>query len=42
MEFHPHEYQKIVMRHIESHDGSGVFLGMGLGKTSIVLAVIMD
>ena len=41
MEFHPHEYQKIVMRHIESHDGSGVFLGMGLGKTSIVLAVIM-
>lgn len=41
MEFHPHEYQKIVMRHIESHAGSGVFLGMGLGKTSIVLAVIM-
>lgn len=41
MEFHPHEYQKIVMRHIESHEGSGVFLGMGLGKTSIVLATIM-
>ena len=41
MQYHPHEYQKAVMRHIESREGSGVFLGMGLGKTSIVLAAIM-
>ena len=42
MQFSPHEYQKYVIRHIVDHPGCGIFLGMGLGKTSITLAAIRE
>ena len=42
MQFSPHEYQKQVIRHIVEHPGCGIFLGMGLGKTSITLAAVRE
>ena len=42
MQFSPHEYQKYVIRHIVEHPGCGIFLGMGLGKTSITLAAVQE
>lgn len=40
--FVPHAYQKAVAEHIVNHPGTGVFLGMGLGKTSIALMAILE
>lgn len=37
-----HEYQRQVVRHIIDHPGCGIFLGMGLGKTSITLAAVQE
>lgn len=37
-----HEYQRQVVRHIIGHPGCGIFLGMGLGKTSITLAAVQE
>lgn len=42
MHFIPHEYQRQVIRHIVEHPGAGIFLGMGLGKTSITLAAVLE
>lgn len=42
MQFSPHEYQRQVIRHIVGHHGCGIFLGMGLGKTSITLAAVRE
>lgn len=42
MQWIPHEYQKFVVQHIVEHPGCGIFLGMGLGKTSITLAAIRE
>lgn len=42
MQFSPHEYQRQVIRHIVGHRGCGIFLGMGLGKTSITLAAVRE
>lgn len=36
-----HPYQKNVVEHIMKNSGAGIFLDMGLGKTSIALAAIM-
>lgn len=41
MQFKPHEYQKTVIDHILKHKASGVFLGMGLGKTALTLFAIL-
>lgn len=41
MEFIPHPYQKKVIDHIVEHPRTGVFLGMGLGKTAICLSAIL-
>ena len=42
MRFIPHDYQKAVAKHIVQYPGTGVFLGMGLGKTSIALMAILE
>ena len=42
MRFTAHEYQRQVIRHIIRHKGCGIFLGMGLGKTSITLAAVQE
>ena len=42
MQFRAHEYQRQVVRHIIDHPGCGIFLGMGLGKTSITLAAVRE
>ena len=42
MQFIPHDYQKAVAKHIVQYPGTGVFLGMGLGKTSIALMAILE
>lgn len=42
MQFVPHDYQKAVAKHIVQYPGTGVFLGMGLGKTSIALMAILE
>lgn len=42
MRFSPHEYQRRVIDHIIRHEGCGIFLGMGLGKTSITLSAIQE
>lgn len=41
MKFVPHSYQKAVIDHVCNHPATGVFLGMGLGKTSLTLAVLV-
>lgn len=41
MEFIPHKYQSEVVDHIVNHPATGVFLGMGLGKTAICLMAIL-
>lgn len=40
MKYVPHEYQKAVINHILNNTGTGVFLDMGLGKTSTALSAI--
>lgn len=42
LQFIPHDYQKAVAKHIVQYPGTGVFLGMGLGKTSIALMAILE
>lgn len=42
MQFLPHDYQKFVIRHIVENPGCGIFLDMGLGKTSITLAAVQE
>ncbi|MBS4019585.1 MAG: DEAD/DEAH box helicase [Dechloromonas sp.] len=39
-EFKPHEYQKLIIDHILTHDRCAVWAGMGLGKTSSTLTAI--
>ena len=39
-EFIPHSYQKEAINHIVSNKHAGLFLGTGLGKTSILLSAI--
>lgn len=34
MKYVPHKYQEAVIEHILKNQGTGVYLGMGLGKTS--------
>ena len=41
MKFVPHSYQKAVIDHVCNHPATGVFLGMGLGQTSLTLAVLV-
>lgn len=40
MFYKPHNYQKHSKQHIIDNNGAGLFLGMGLGKTSIVLDAV--
>ena len=40
MIYNPHPYQKFAEEFILDHDGAGVFLDMGLGKTVITLTAI--
>lgn len=40
MLYMPHNYQRHAKQHIIDNPGAGLFLGMGLGKTSIVLDTI--
>lgn len=40
MKYVPHMYQEAVIDHILKNQGTGVYLGMGLGKTSTTLSAI--
>lgn len=40
MQYKPHNYQLAAINHIDNTPNSGVFLGLGLGKTSITLTVM--
>jgi SNF2 family DNA or RNA helicase len=40
IEFKPHKYQELALKHILEHDKSGLFLDMGLGKTVVTLTAI--
>lgn len=42
MKYIPHKYQEAVIEHILKNAGIGVFLGMGLGKTSTTLSAIFQ
>lgn len=42
MRYEPHDYQEYASRYIEEHPIAGVFLDMGLGKTSITLTAVAD
>lgn len=42
MEFKPHEYQKYCIGFVKVHPFCALFLDMGLGKTAIVLAALID
>lgn len=42
MKYVPHKYQEAVIEHILKNQGTGVFLGMGLGKTSTTLSAIFQ
>lgn len=42
MKYEPHDYQKYASIYIEEHPIAGVFLDMGLGKTSITLTAVAD
>lgn len=42
MKYQPHDYQKECINFMHSRDNSGLYLDMGLGKTSIVLQAILD
>jgi len=42
MEFKPHEYQKYCIGFVKAHPFCALFLDMGLGKTAIVLAALID
>lgn len=39
--FRPHKYQEICIDHVLDNDSSGLFLDMGLGKSSITLSSIV-
>lgn len=41
MRYSPHEYQEYAIRFIEENPVAGIFLDMGMGKTSIVLTAIL-
>jgi len=40
MKFKPHQYQNNIVDHILSHESSGIFADMGLGKTASVLLAL--
>ena len=40
MEYKPHDYQQFAINYILEHPIAAVILGMGLGKTSIMLTAI--
>ena len=42
MKYVPHKYQEAVIEHILKNQGTGVFLGTGLGKTSTTLSAIFQ
>lgn len=42
MKYIPHKYQEAVIEHILKNQGTGVYLGMGLGKTSTTLSAIFQ
>ena len=42
MKYVPHKYQEAVIEHILKNQGTGVYLGMGLGKTSTTLSAIFQ
>lgn len=42
MKWNPHEYQKYAIEYIKTHPVAAIFLGCGLGKTSIALTAIDD
>lgn len=42
MKYIPHKYQEAVIEHILKNQGTGVYLGMGLGKTSTTLYAIFQ
>lgn len=42
MIYNPHDYQKYVIKYIETHPIAAVLLDMGLGKTSITLTALFN
>ena len=42
MKYTPHGYQEAVIEHVLKNQGTGIFLGMGLGKTSTTLSAIFQ
>jgi SNF2 family DNA or RNA helicase len=40
MQYNPHDYQKYAINYILTHPVAGIFLDMGLGKTSIALTAL--
>ena len=42
MKYVPHKYQEAVIEQILKNQGTGVYLGMGLGKTSTTLSAIFQ
>jgi SNF2 family DNA or RNA helicase len=40
MKYNPHDYQKYIIKYIETHPIAAVLLDMGLGKTSITLTAL--
>lgn len=42
MIYRPHEYQRTAIQHIFDHESSGLFAGVGRGKTSITYTVIEE
>lgn len=42
MQYKPHDYQKTAIRYILENPNCGVFLGLGLGKTSITLTALEE
>lgn len=41
MHYNPYPYQRMAIQHILDRPGSGVYLDMGMGKTSITLSAIL-
>jgi SNF2 family DNA or RNA helicase len=42
MEYRPHDYQKTAIKHILDNKSAGLFLSVGLGKTSITLTALEE
>ncbi|MEG0416417.1 MAG: DEAD/DEAH box helicase [Erysipelothrix sp.] len=42
MEFKPHQYQGISLKHLEQHPRCALFLDMGLGKTVVTLTFLRE